>query len=76
MKVESGKKMLPSMPIIGAVPSLADAHCTGQPYMGASREGSVFKKSIFRQAPSSGEQKLQPGKEDRKECFHDKQQLY
>jgi tetratricopeptide (TPR) repeat protein len=25
---------------------------------------------------SSGEQKLQPGKEDRKECFHDKQQLY
>jgi len=21
--------MLPSMPIIGAVPSLADAHCTG-----------------------------------------------
>ncbi len=25
---------------------------------------------------SSGEQKLQPRKEDRKECFHDKQQLY
>jgi hypothetical protein len=29
MKVESEKKMLPSMPIIGAVPSLAHAHCTG-----------------------------------------------
>jgi len=25
--------MLPRMPIIGAVPSLDDAHCTGQPNM-------------------------------------------
>src|SRR5467141_1301499 len=28
-KVESGKRILRRMPIIGAVPSLDDAHCTG-----------------------------------------------
>jgi hypothetical protein len=40
------------MPSMGAVPSLATRTVPNSLRMGASREGSVLKKSIFGRAPS------------------------